>query len=244
MHKIFRAALVAASLCAASMTQAKDYTQQEIEKIVHDYIVSHPEVLLEAGDELQKRKAQIGAEKEKMYVKTFEQELFHSPADASVGPQNAKNVIVEFSDYNCGYCKRSKQLFFKVLESHKAKGDIRYIFKEYPILGPGSEIAARYSLAVYALYPDRFLDYHMAVINSSSRVGSAKDLETHIAKLGLDLEKIKAYASSKDVTEVIEKNQNLGAAMEVTGTPCYIINGKFVRGAPQTVEYIESQLVK
>lgn len=234
-------AAVAAMLASASASA--DYSRQEIEKIVHDYLVEHPEVLIEAGKNLQKKQAELAVEQEQQYLKDYQQELFNSPYDAQVGPKTAKNVIVEFSDYNCGYCKRSKKLFFEVLKAHEAKGDVRYIFKEYPILGAGSEIAARASLAVYSLYPDKFLDYHMAVI-SGSKVSSDADLKPHAEKLGMDWKAIKEKMASSQVSDVISKNQNLGMAMEVTGTPCYIINGKFVRGAPQTVDYIESQLAK
>ncbi len=243
LTNLFKAATVTAVAFSLSAS-AKDYTKEELEQIIHSYIVEHPEVLVEASANLQKRKAEISAKNESMYLKTFEKEIFHSEADAAVGPKNAKNVIVEFSDYNCGYCKHSKKLFFKVLENHKDKGDIRYIFKEYPILGAGSEVSARASLAVYKLYPQKFLDYHMAVINSSSRISSDEDLKPFVEKLGMDWGAVSKLMSDKSISDTIEKNMNLGMAMEVTGTPCYIINGKFVRGAPQTVEYIESQLVK
>ncbi len=239
---ILTTALLLSSGLLSAPAKSQDFTKEQIQQIVHEYIVEHPEILIEAGQMLQKKQAMLGAEKDKSYVKTFAKELFESPTDASVGPKTAKNVIVEFSDYNCGYCKRSKKLFFEVLSKHKDKGDIRYIFKEYPILGEGSIIAAKASLAVNMLYPDKFLDYHMAVINSTDRVTSPESVKPHVEKLGMDWGAVSAKMESKEVQDVIDKNQNVGMAMEVTGTPCYVINGKFVRGAPQTIDYIESQL--
>ncbi len=221
---------------------SKEYTKAEIETIVHDYLLEHPEVLIEVGEKLRKQQIEEAQNADKQYVKTYENEIFHSPNDASIGPKDAANVIVEFSDYNCGYCKRSKQLFFNVIKKHADKKDLRYVFKEYPILGPGSEAAARVSLAVKKAYPDQFLEFHMGVINLDHKVSSINDIKPVTDKLGMDWKKIKDISQSEEVSSTIEQNTNLGMAMDVTGTPCYIINGKFLRGAPQTESYIESLL--
>lgn len=224
---------------------AKTYTKSEIETIVHDYIVEHPEILIEASYKLKQKSEQEAAQRDNEYIKSYKEFLFNNPNDATIGPKTAKNVIVEFSDYNCGYCKRSKQLFFKVLENHKAAGDVRYVFKEYPILGDGSEIAAKASLAVYKLYPDNFLEYHMAVINAPKRIESTADIENIVKKLNnFDWNKILEIMNSKEVAEILSKNGAMGAAMQITGTPCYIINGEFIRGAPTSIEFIENLLVK
>lgn len=243
MSKLTNTLLVAlAAFCFSGTAISKEYTKQEIETIIHDYLLENPEVLIEVGEKLRKQQIEDAKNADSRYLKTYKSDIYSSPNDANVGPKDAKNVIVEFSDYNCGYCKKSKQLFFKVLQKHAKKNDIRYVFKEYPILGPGSEAAARVSLAVYKTYPDQFLDYHMAVINSNKRVGSIDDLKATVTKLNMDWSKVKALAESDEINDILEQNTNLGMAMEVTGTPCYIINGKFIRGAPQSESYIESLL--
>lgn len=231
-----------AGICFSTAAVSKEYTKHEIETIVHDYLIEHPEVLMEAAEKLHKKQLEQAKNAEKTYLETYKEEIFNSPHDGSVGPKDARNVIVEFSDYNCGYCKRVKKLFFNVINKHKDKNDLRFVFKEFPILGPGSEAAAKTSLAVAKTYPDSFLDFHMAIINQQSKLASFDDIKPIAEKLGFDWEKLLVLAQSKEIASVIEQNINLGMAMEITGTPCYIINGKFLRGAPQSESYIESLL--
>lgn len=243
--KTAAAAATAMAIAAGSVhaeSQTASYTKAELETIIHDYIVEHPEVLIEASRKLQQRQAEDAVKADERYLKTYADQLFKSKTDAVVGPEDAQNVIVEFSDYNCGYCKKSKKLFFELLKD--SSYNIRYIFKEYPILGPGSEVAGKASLAVFRNYPEKFLDYHMAVINSNGRVSSKDDIKKITDTFGFDWSKIEKDMDSKEIKDIIERNEQLGAAMNVTGTPCYIINGEFVRGAPTSLEYIKTKLKK
>lgn len=219
----------------------KTYTKSEIEAIVYDYLMDNPQILMEMNMRLQKKMSEDAAAADREYTKKYREFLYNNPADATIGPKNAKNVIIEFSDYNCGYCKRSKQLFFQVLEQHAKANDVRYIFKEYPILGEGSTIAAKGSLAVYKLYPDQFLQYHMAAI-SGKRIESENDIKTVTDKFKMDWNKIKEVMNSEEVEKIIDNNSTMGARMKINGTPCYIINDEFVRGAPSDIQYINNLL--
>lgn len=238
--------LVATALCLSmnigyAETANTNFTKAEIEQIVHDYLLENPQLLMEMNVKLQQKMAENAASMDQEYLKKYHDYLFNNENDAAIGPKDAKNVIIEFSDYNCGYCKRSKQLFFKVLKEHEKANDIRYIFKEYPILGDGSIVAAKASLAVYRLYPEKFLQYHMEVINGK-RVSSEDDIKVAVDKLKLDWAKISELMNSEEIKKIIQDNLAKGGAMNVTGTPCYIINGEFTRGAPTTIEYIKDKL--
>lgn len=245
--KLFKTVLLASALAlSANVSTAEtaataSLSKADIEKIVHDYLIENPEILMEMNVKLQKKMAEEAVSMDKAYINEYRDYLFNNPADASIGPKDAKNVIIEFSDYNCGYCKRSKQLFFKILSEHAQANDIRYIFKEYPILGEGSTIAAKASLAVYQLYPKQFLDYHMAVINGK-RIESIDDIKAATDSLKMDWNKIKAVMESKEIWETIKLNLKEGKAMNVTGTPCYIINDEFIRGAPTSTDFIKDKL--
>jgi protein-disulfide isomerase len=233
---------LSANVCSAeNAAAAATLTKGEIEKIVHDYLLENPQILMEMNVRLQQLMADNEISMDKEYIKAHYDYLFNNPNDATIGPKDAKNVIIEFSDYNCGYCKRSKQLFFKILSEHAQANDIRYIFKEYPILGEGSTIAAKASLAVYQLYPKQFLDYHMAVINGK-RIESIDDIKAATDSLKMDWNKIKAVMESKEIWETIKLNLKEGKAMNVTGTPCYIINDEFIRGAPTSTDFIKDKL--
>lgn len=233
---------LSANVCSAeNAAAAATLTKGEIEKIVHDYLLENPQILMEMNVRLQQLMADNEISMDKEYIKAHYDYLFNNPNDATIGPKDAKNVIIEFSDYNCGYCKRSKQLFFKLLKEHEKANDIRYIFKEYPILGDGSTIAARASLAVYKLYPEQFLTYHMEIIDGK-RVESEDDIKKAVVKLNLKWDKIKELMDSKEIREIIKLNQSKGQAMNVSGTPCYIINDEFVRGAPTSLDYIKDKL--
>ena len=245
--KLFKTVLLASALAlSANVSTAEtaataSLSKADIEKIVHDYLIENPEILMEMNVKLQKKMAEEAVSMDKAYINEYRDYLFNNPADASIGPKDAKNVIIEFSDYNCGYCKRSKQLFFKLLKEHEKANDIRYIFKEYPILGDGSTIAARASLAVYKLYPEQFLTYHMEIIDGK-RVESEDDIKKAVVKLNLKWDKIKELMDSKEIREIIKLNQSKGQAMNVSGTPCYIINDEFARGAPTSLDYIKDKL--
>jgi protein-disulfide isomerase len=144
-------AAVCAALLATAAPQAaraqnfSPVQKDEIERVVHDYLIAHPEVLQEAMAELEKRQTVAEAEKHKSAVKEHAQKLFSSPTQVTLGNPNGNVTFVEFFDYNCGYCKRAMDDMLTLL---KNDSNLKVVLKEFPVLGPGSVEAAQVAGAV------------------------------------------------------------------------------------------------
>ena len=137
--RLFAAVCAALLLTAAPQTvRAQNFTpvqRGEIERVVHDYLIAHPEVLQEAMAELEKRQTAAEAEKHQAAVKDHAKVLFSSPNQVTLGNPNGNVTFVEFFDYNCGYCKRAMSDMLTLL---KDDPKLKVVLKEFPVLGPGS----------------------------------------------------------------------------------------------------------
>jgi len=139
-------------------------------------------------------------------------------------------TLVEFMDYRCGYCR---QAFAEVAQLLESDGNIRFIVKEYPILGEQSVLAARFAIAVQQLHGDAtYEEVHNALM--SFRADITPDSLTRLAQgFDLDAGPILATMNSPEVTAVIEENRQLGSLMQVTGTPTFVLEDRMIRGSVQ-----------
>ena len=117
----------------------------EIEAIIKDYLIRHPEVLQEAIQEIERRQDQANAERHRGAIKEHAQLLFSSPRQVTIGNPQGDVTFVEFFDYNCGYCKRAMSDMFDLIKSDPK---LKVVLKEFPVLGPGSVEAAQVAVAV------------------------------------------------------------------------------------------------
>jgi len=136
-------------------------------------------------------------------------------------------TIVEFFDYQCPYCKR---VFPAVQTLLKTDGNIRYVFKEFPILGPQSVVAARAALAAWKLDRDRYVPFHTALMQSRGRLSERKILDV-AAEIGLDVERLRAAMADPGIDKVLARNAELARALDINGTPAFVIGEKVVPGA-------------
>jgi protein-disulfide isomerase len=211
-----------ASAFAGDKAATTTLTKAEIEKIVHDYILENGNVLLDSVNNFQRRSTQ---EKSAEGIKSNHEALFKSDTSPAMGNPKGDITLVEFFDYNCGYCKRVLPTVQKLIDEDK---NIRVVFKEVPSLGPTSETAARWALAAHT--QGKYFDFHTRMMEHSGQIDT--DVLRGIAKdSGLDVDKAAKDADSTDVTVQIEKNRALGADIGVTGTPAFLINEEFVPGA-------------
>ncbi len=145
----FRPALVAALMISAGSAIAaessfSDAQKKEIGEVVRQYLLENPELLLEVSQELEKRQQQAENKKREEALKTSAAELFHSPHDLVVGNPNGDVVMVEFFDYNCGWCKKGLPEVMSLIEKDK---NLKLVLKEFPIFGGDSDYAAMAALA-------------------------------------------------------------------------------------------------
>jgi len=199
----------------------------EIEKIVHDYLVAHPEVLQEAMTELEKRQAAADEQKHKVAVKEHSEALFSSPDQVTLGNPKGNVTFVEFFDYNCGYCKHAMS---DMLTLMKTDPNLKVVLKEFPVLGPGSVEAARVAVAVRMQDPKKYLDFHTKLLGGRGAADAARAIA--VAKeVGLDVDRLQKDMKSPEVEKTLQQDFKLADALGLNGTPSYVIGESVVVGA-------------
>lgn len=225
---LFVLALSAAPQAAAAQTFS-DGQRSEIETIVKNYLVSHPEVLEEAMNELSKRQAAAEAEKHEAGVAQNSEAIFNSPRGVTVGNKDGDVAFVEFFDYNCGYCKRAMA---DMLDLMKSDPKLKIVLKEFPVLSEGSVEAARVAVAVRMQDPSgkKYLDFHQKLLGGRGPADKARALAA-AKDAGLDVARIEKDLASPEVRATIEENFKLAESMGMNGTPSYVIGKQVVIGA-------------
>jgi protein-disulfide isomerase len=195
--------------------------------MVRDALLADPEIVRDAFIALQGREEAAQAAQRKQALAAAAEQVFRSPADFVAGNPEGDVTLVEFFDYNCGYCKRAMADMDRLLE---ADPDLRFVLKEFPILGPGSVEAAKVSVAVSKQARDRFLEFHRTLLSSRGQVDGARALQV-AGELGLDVERLKADAARPEVDEVLGDSQRLAIRLGINGTPGYVVGEEVIPGA-------------
>jgi protein-disulfide isomerase len=226
-------ALFTLALCgapqSASAQSFSDVQRGDIETIVRNYLIAHPEVLEEAMNELSKRQAAAESEKHEAGVSKNADTIFNSPRGVVVGNKDGDVTFVEFFDYNCGYCKRAMT---DMLDLMKSDPKLKVVLKEFPVLGQGSVEAAQVAVAVRMQDPSgkKYLDFHQKLLSARGAADKARALA--VAKeVGLDVAKLEKDMASSETRATIEENFRLAEAMGMNGTPSYVIGKQVVIGA-------------
>ena len=214
---------------AAPAQSFSDVQRGDIEKIVREYIISHPEVLEEAMNELSKRQAAAESEKHQVTIAKNADTIFNSPRGVTIGNKDGDVTFVEFFDYNCGYCKRAMA---DMIDLMKADPKLKVVLKEFPVLSQGSVEAAQVAVAVRMQDPSgkKYLDFHQKLLGGRGPADKARALQAG-KEAGLDTAKIEKDLSSPEVKATIEENFKLAEEMGLNGTPSYVIGKQIVVGA-------------
>ena len=226
------ACAVILSLAAASSSNADGFSssqRSEVERIVREYLIAHPEVLQEAMNELDKRQTAAQAEKHKAAIKQYSDALFSSPRQVVLGNPNGNVTFVEFFDYNCGYCKRALDDMLALL---KDDPKLKVVLKEFPVLGPGSVEAAQVAIAVHMQDKTgkKYLEFHQKLLTGRGEANKARALA--VAKdIGLDMARLDKDLASPEVKATLQESFKLAEALGLNGTPSYVIGDNVVVGA-------------
>lgn len=192
---------------------------------VRAYLLAHPEVIMEAVQLLQERRAAAQAEVVKKEIMARADEIFRDTASPVGGNASGDVTLVEFFDYNCKYCRAVAPT---INEVRRAEPGLRLVYKEFPILGPGSEAAARAALA--AQRQGKYHELHRELMSVETPLTEEKALRA-AAALGLDTERLKRDMADPALAETIARNQALAAALGIDGTPGFVIGDQVVPGA-------------
>jgi protein-disulfide isomerase len=233
VQTLFGFGLFALALCAAppaaSAQSFSDTQKGDIEAIIKNYLVSHPEVLEEAMAELSKRQAAEEAQKHEASVSENAGAIFNSPHGVVLGNKDGDVTFVEFFDYNCGYCKRAMA---DMLDLMKSDPKLKVVLKEFPVLSPGSVEAAQVAVAVRMQDPSgkKYLDFHQKLLGGRGPADKAHAMAA-AKDAGLDMARLEKDVASPEVKATIEENMKLAEAMGMNGTPSYVIGKQIVVGA-------------
>src|SRR2546423_5619430 len=194
--RLLISALFALALCGAPMTASaqsfSDVQRGDIEAIVRNYLIAHPEVLEEAMAELTKRQTAAEAEKHQAGIAQHADAIFNSPRNVTLGNKDGDVTFVEFFDYNCGYCKRA---MLDMLDLLKSDPKLKVVLKEFPVLSQGSVEAAQVAVAARMQDPTgkKYLDFHQKLLagrgpaDKARAMAAAKDAGFDTAKLEKDM---------------------------------------------------------
>ena len=231
--RLLAPALFALALCgapsAASAQSFSDSQRGDIEVIVRNYLLKHPEVLEEAMAELGKRQSAAEAEKHAAGVTKNAETIFNSPRGVTVGNKDGDVTMVEFFDYNCGYCKRAMTDMFTLL---KDDPKLKVVLKEFPVLGPGSVEAAQVAIAVQMQDPTgkKYLQFHQKLLGGRGQANKASALA--VAKeVGMNMAQIEKDMAGPEVKATLQESFKLAEALGMNGTPSYVIGDSVVVGA-------------
>ena len=203
--------------------------RKELGALIKEILVNNPEILLEAQNALEAKMDKIQSERMAVAIKEHAGELFRPTGSPIVGNANGDVPVIEFFDYNCGYCKKAFLDLAKLVDKDKK---VRVIMKEFPILSKGSEEAAKVALA--AKMQGKYWEFHRALLQSQGQANEATSLKV-AEKLGLDMARIKKDMASPEVQKEIDATRELATKMGIQGTPHFIVGDRIVPGAPENL---------
>lgn len=191
--------------------------RKAIESIIKEYLVQNPDVMVEVTKELEKRQTALQADEHKKVIVDQKSSLFGAPTDFVLGNPKGNIAVVEFLDYNCGWCKKAVDEMTKLT---KADPNVRVIFKEFPIFGEDSIAAAKAAMA--SVRQNKYWDFHVALMKER-RV--TKDNVYKIAeKVGLDVARLKVDMADPKIEEALKETQQVAQALGIEGTPGFIVD--------------------
>jgi protein-disulfide isomerase len=229
MHAAFRTLLLSILVLwslasAANAAEFNDGQRKEMESIIKDYLLANPELLKEMTQILDQKEKLAENEQRKGALVSNAEQIFHDKTDFVAGNPSGKVTMVEFFDYNCGWCKKGFPEVISLLDSDK---DLRFVLKEFPIFGEDSEYAARAAIA--AIRQGKYWDLHLAMFKHEGKI--TKDSVDEIAAgIGLKMDQLKKDMEDPAIAEILVRNRNLAESLAINGTPAFIIDDRLVPG--------------
>ncbi|WP_026501132.1 DsbA family protein [Bartonella clarridgeiae] len=217
-------------LSKLSEKSTKNINDNYIRQIIRDYLLNNPEIMIEMQFILQEKfeqRRQKEAEKQTAIIKSLEKEIFQSPHDAILGNPNGKIVLVEFFDYNCKHCKRSYLDLISLMQEYT---DLRIVIKDLPILGPDSVATHIISQIFRKKFPEKYLQFHKKLLMSQGRSNEDKAIKIAVL-LGANEKELRNAIQDSKLQKLFQENIRIASALNITGTPAYIIGDKVLIGA-------------
>jgi protein-disulfide isomerase len=237
MLRTLLAATAFAALASAAPAQDFDFSKMSAPQkaqfgdAVRDYLMANPQVLVEAINELESKQRAQQADNDAQLIQTNAKDIFEDGHSWVGGNPDGDITIVEFTDYKCTYCKKA---FAEVNDLLKNDGNIRFVIKEFPILGQQSELGSRFAVAVQQLDGDAAYEkVHNALMSMRGDL-TVESLSKLAKDQGLDADAIVKRMNEDSVSDVLRANYQLAQRMAISGTPGFVIGDQLLRGyAPE-----------
>lgn len=226
----------AAPAQAFDITAMSDTERAAFRAEVRAYLMENPEVILEAYQVYEERQVAAKAAVEEQMIKAYSSQIFDDPNSWVGGNPDGDIVLVEFMDYRCGYCRKAHEEVQQLLETD---GNIRFIVKEFPILGDQSVLASRFAIATRIVSgDDAYEKIHNALMVFKGNI-TEKGLLRLASKLDLDGDAILAKINDPLVDQTIGLNHQLAGAMQISGTPTFVLGDELLRGYVPLADMME-----
>ncbi|HEC90395.1 MAG TPA: DsbA family protein [Alphaproteobacteria bacterium] len=217
---------------AAPAAQAAAHDQaaaqkKAMEKTVREYLLKNPQVLIDSIQALRQKEEAQAKRSVSQNLELMRGSLENNPQTPVGGNIKGDVAFIEFFDYRCPYCKRVSPYVMKLI---KEDGNIRYVFKEFPILGPQSVVASKAALAAWYQDKTKYMSFHMLMMKNKGGLTRKKVMD-YAARAGLDVKKLKQGMGSDKVKAEIARNAQAARALNINGTPTFIIGKTIVPGA-------------
>jgi protein-disulfide isomerase len=225
--------MLAAALPWSTSGRAQGFSPEqrgEIGKIIREYLLSNPELLQEVIQEMERRQAQAHADRHRQAIKEHADAIFNSKRQVVLGNPQGETTLVEFFDYNCGFCRKALS---DKMELIKADPKLKIVLKEFPVLGEGSTQAAQVAVAVRMQDKTggkKYLEFHQKMFATRGQLDKARALAV-VREIGFDAARAERDMNSDEVRQTLEESFKLAEALGINGTPTYVLSGQVVVGA-------------
>ena len=220
-------AMLALPVQAFDLDKMSDAERDAFRAEIRAYLLENPEVIMEAVAVLEQRQADAQAQSDVDLVKANAEDIFNDGHSWIGGNPEGDIALVEFMDYRCGFCKRAYTEVETLLETD---GNIRFIVKEFPILGEESMLASRFAIATQqTLGNDAYKSVHDALMAFNGAI-TEEALSRIADAMGLDAAPILDHMDSDQVTDVIRENHALAQRLSISGTPSFVMANQMLRG--------------
>jgi protein-disulfide isomerase len=199
----------------------------EIEKIVREYLLANPQLMLEVQQALETQQREQAAQQAAEALSLNSEAIFNSPNQGIIGNAEGDVTVVEFFDYNCSFCQRAMDDMNALLANDP---NLKFVMKELPILSESSVQASRISTAVYRLYPKKYAEFHNALLATAGQKDGNRALRV-AQTLEMDINALNEEAQKNDVLGAFREANDLATSLGINGTPSYVIGDEVLFGA-------------
>lgn len=209
------------------MAEFSSDQRAELEGIIRNYLIGNPEVIRDAITELQRRRDAAEQMAQTQTIANSAAQIFDAKDQVVLGNPKGKVTLVEFFDYNCTYCRHAEADMKKLMADDP---NVRVVLKQFPVLGPGSVEAAQVAVALQMTAPEKYADFHDAMLSEPGQVNGAKALAV-ATSLGIDAGTLKGKIDSDEVKQTIAESYALAGKLNLTGTPSFVTHKEVIVGA-------------